>query len=208
MEIRYKLRGENHKDSPQNIKILNERTNLTSRDVRQDIHKFCYFFSERSLLPQTQKNMGRVLRIGQRSSSITRASRNLGKSEVSISIRLWSMKIQLTRALLFNSLLRKAFPNGFLFESVANGGIPANIATPDLQMGFNCEFLLKIQKIISIFSRQKSSKVETHDHVHREAQQQEVVNVEFFHETVFVGNDRMHLIDRLLKTKYKKAFKL
>ena len=49
------------------------------------------------------------------------------------------MKIQLTRALLFNSLLRKAFPNGFLFESVANGGIPANIATPDLQMGFNCE---------------------------------------------------------------------
>ena len=51
MEIRYKLRGENHKDSPQNIKILNERTNLTSRDVLQDIHKFCYFCSERSLLP-------------------------------------------------------------------------------------------------------------------------------------------------------------
>jgi len=64
MEIRYKLRGENHKDSPQNIKILNERTNLTSRDVLRDIHKFCYFCSERSLLPKPKQNVGRVLRIG------------------------------------------------------------------------------------------------------------------------------------------------
>ena len=76
------------------------------------------------------------------------ASRHMSRvstNKISFSInstKIWHDKRENNERLflsnhIFNSELRKAFPNGFLFESVANGGIPANIATPDLSHGFH-----------------------------------------------------------------------
>ena len=76
--------------------------------------------------------MKRRVESGHDAISTTSASKNLGRSERWISIKLWSIKSQLMRASLFCSQLVKALPNGFLFVSLPNGGMPARIDKPEL----------------------------------------------------------------------------